>query len=399
MKWGKQYTQADLIPDFQLTNALVSAAAERQYLKFKKDNPHTSITEIPMTVFNPTIEKIKEEFGIGRNLIQSLTQKKVTFFSKKTLQSLLQTITKWHIDEFGQRDSGLTYVGKPQEKMTYDKSDPNIQNLLYYYQNALRSIYKYAELRGIELNSPTKSHIALSETIESKSELVMNEYQIKVWEDDMTKSYHIIYHLSRYLGFDPITFTSLDDSIFEPGTGDYRRHHFLALMFRKMSSHLDDIVLTSNELHIKHYETPLRKKGLDMEIYVKQIMKSLVQLIEMRDANGNYIKVKEEHMIKILYENLGEVAGEKVLKKWKAQGNFAQSLKEFNDRREDAFNGNYKKFLIDNYKNAYSAYFSEINKITYSKILATQSNLDYLNAIYGLKLILRPISKRLEDLY
>lgn len=136
-----------------------------------------------------------------------------------------------------------------------------------------------------------------------------------------------------------------------------------------------------------------------MEIYVKQIMKSLVQLIEMRDANGNYIKIKEEHMRKILYENLGEVAGEKVLEKWKEQGDFAVSLKEFNDRREDAFNGDYEQFLIDNYKNAYFAYFNKISKITYTKILTTRDNLDYLNAIYGLKLTLRPISKRLEDLY
>jgi len=323
----------------------------------------------------------------------------VVFDGKETLQSLLQTITKWHIDEFGQRDSGLAYYGRIQDKLSYDKSDPDVQSLLYYYSNALDSINKYAELRGIELNSPTKSHIALSEMISSKNELVMNEYQIKVWDDDMTKAYHIIYHLSKYLGFDPITFTPLDDNIFEPSTGDYRRHHFLALMFRKMTSHIDDVMLTSNELHIKHYETPLRNKGLDMEIYVKQVMKSLVQLIEMRDGSGNYMKIKEEHMRKVLYKNFGEVAGEKVLEKWEKQGDFMKSLGAFNDRRLKAFNGDYKQFLIDDYKNAYSAHFNRISKITYTKILTTQDNLDYLNAIYGLKLTLRPISKKLEDLY
>lgn len=166
-----------------------------------------------------------------------------------------------------------------------------------------------------------------------------------------------------------------------------------------MSSHVDDIVLTSNELHIKEYETPLKKGGLDMEIYIKQIMKCLVQLIELRDVNGNYIKIKEEHMKKVLHENLGEVTGEKVLEKWKNQDDFKKSLDLFNDRRLSAFNGDYKQFLIDDYKNAYKAYFSEIGKVTYTKILSTQSNLDFLNLIYGLKLTLRPISTRLEDLY
>jgi len=227
----------------------------------------------------------------------------------------------------------------------------------------------------------------------------MNEYQIKVWDGDMTKAYHIIYHLSKYLGFDPITFTPLDDNIFESGTGDYRRHHFLALMFRKMSSHVDDVVLTSNDLHIKHYETPLKNKGLDMEIYVKQIMKSLVQLIEMRDGNGNYMKIEEKHMRKILYENFGEVTGEKVLEKWKEQDDFTISLRRFNDRRLKTFSGNYKQFLFDKYGNAYKAYFNKISKITYTKILATQNNLDYLNAIYGLKLTLNPITRRLENFY
>ena len=285
--------------------------------------------------------------------------------------------------------------------MAYDKSDPNIQSLLYYYQNAIYSICEYAELRGITLNSPTNSHISLSETLESNKELVMNAYQVNVWDHEMTKAYHVIYHLSRYLGFDPITFTPLDDNIFKGGekAGGYKRHHFLALMFRQMSSHVDDVVLTSDDFHIKEYEPPLRREGIDMEIYIKQIMKSLVQLIEMRDASGNFLEIKEKHMRKVLYENFGEVAGEKVLKKWKAQGDFALNIKKFNNRREDAFNGNYKQFLIDNYKNAYSAYFSKVNKITYSKILATQSNLDYLNAIYGLKLTLRPISKSLESFY
>ena len=43
----------------------------------------------------------------------------------------------------------------------------------------------------------------------------MNYYQISEWVKQKTKAYHIIYHLSKYLGFDPITFTRLKDEIFE----------------------------------------------------------------------------------------------------------------------------------------------------------------------------------------
>ena len=87
-------------------------------------------------------------------------------------------------------------------------------------------------------------------------ELVMKYYDRKYWKKETTKAYHVIYHLCKYLGFDPMTFTPLDDNIFKGGekAGGWARHHFLALMFRKMSSHANDIVLTSDTLHHKEYE-------------------------------------------------------------------------------------------------------------------------------------------------
>ena len=84
----------------------------------------------------------------------------------------------------------------------------------------------------------------------------MKYYDRKYWKKETTKAYHVIYHLCKYLGFDPMTFTPLDDNIFKGGekAGGWARHHFLALMFRKMSSHANDIVLTSDTLHHKEYE-------------------------------------------------------------------------------------------------------------------------------------------------
>lgn len=226
----------------------------------------------------------------------------------------------------------------------------------------------------------------------------MNRYDIDYWGEKTTKAYHIIYHLCRYLGFDPMTFTPLNDNIFKGGekAGGYKRHHFLALMFRQMSSHVDDIVLTSDDFHISHYETFLKKNGLDAEVYVKQLMKSLVELIEMKDQNGNFMKIDESHMRKVLYKNFGKVEGEKVLKNWmNEQSDFRLSLQKFNDRRLDAFNGDYKKFLDNQYSNAYSAYFHKVTKITYTKILATQSDLDFLSVIYGIPFKLRPIQMKI----
>ena len=127
-------------------------------------------------------------------------------------------------------------------------------------------------------------------------------------------------------------------------------------MLRKLRSHLDDIVLTSDDFHISHYETFLRENGLDVEIYVKQFMKSLVELIEMKDQNGNFLVIEEKHMREVLYKNFGESAGEQVLAGWNPNDpSFTVRLNEFNNRRERAYKGEYNTYLIDKYNNAYSA--------------------------------------------
>ena len=64
-------------------------------------------------------------------------------------------------------------------------------------------------------------------------------------------------------------------------------------------------------------------------------MQSLAELINMKDQNGNCLKIKEEHMREVLYKNFGEVEGEKILEKWmngKHQLDFALSLDLFNDQ-------------------------------------------------------------------
>jgi len=79
------------------------------------------------------------------------------------------------------------------------------------------------------------------------------------------------------------------------------------------------------------------------------------------------------------------------------QSDFIDALSEFNLRRERAFNGEYEELLKDKYDTAYSVYFNEVSKITLTKILATQSNVDFLNIIYQGRYIfaLRPISRQL----
>jgi hypothetical protein len=110
------------------------------------------------------------------------------------------------------------------------------------------------------------------------------------------------------------------------------------------------------------------------------------------------VKIDESHMREVLYKNFGKVEGEKVLTKWMNgdyQINFIDSLREFNDRRLDAFNGRYQQYLSTKYNNAYSAYFQKVKKITYTKILATQSDLDFLSVIYGITFTLRPIQMKI----
>jgi len=54
-------------------------------------------------------------------------------------------------------------------------------------------------------------------------------------------------------------------------------------------------------------------------------------------------------------------------------------------------------FLIDDYKIAYSAYYNDVRRITYAKILATQSNLDFLSEIYGVPFTSRKVQINLDD--
>jgi hypothetical protein len=232
--------------------------------------------------------------------------------------------------------------------------------------------------------------------------LVMDHYDIDHWNAETTKAYHVIYSLCRYLGFDPWTFTPLSKEIFKGGekAGGYNRHHFLALMFHKMSSYIDDFVLTRDDFHLSEYEPFLDENGLDAEIYMRQLMRSLVELIEMKDQSGSFMKIDENHIREVLDRNFGDTEGEIILDRWMNgdhQTDFITALNEFNDRRESAFNGEYQKFLIDNYDTAYSVYFNKVSKITLTKILATQSSLNFLNIIYQGRytFTLKPIPRRI----
>ena len=100
-------------------------------------------------------------------------------------------------------------------------------------------------------------------------------------------------------------------------------------------------------------------------------------------------------MREVLYENFGEGEGEKVLGEWKSQKDFMDSLNRFNDRRLRTFGGDYKNFLKDDYNNAYSAYYKKAVGPTYTKILATQNNLDFLSGIYGIPFTLKPVQRRI----
>jgi len=152
---------------------------------------------------------------------------------------------------------------------------------------------------------------------------------------------------------------------------------------------VDDIILTSDTLHHSKYENFLKDEGLAAEAYVKLLMQSLAELINMKDQNGNYLKIKEDHMREVLCKNFGEIEGENILEKWTSQLDFTYSLNLFNDRRLRTFIGDYENFLIDDYNIAYSAYYNEVVGITYTKVLATQSNLDFLSEIYGRPFTLR----------
>jgi len=167
----------------------------------------------------------------------------------------------------------------------------------------------------------------------SFDKLIKNEYDEIYWYEKEVISFHIIYHLCKYLGFDPLTFTPLNDIIFFPKNEiRFFRFHFLALPYRKMSSHVRDIILTSDNL-VSLYNTTFESMGPSVaEAFFQGILDTLMDLVSLKYENRILIEINEDFIIDVLEKYFGSSIGDPLFY-WKRQENLGQSIKIFNKRK------------------------------------------------------------------
>ncbi len=368
VKWGRTYTKEDLKPHYDLVSSITTALAVRAY----KDT--STFTRETLDYSTKTIQR---EMGVHQGFFASLG--KGGFYSQKILENIFIKFAEWHRNEYGDRISGIDY----------DRKDSYERLRLSHYQEVLYKIQNYAEARSITLFDGKYSTglVTIKNHQYKISDILRKDYD-KTFIKQQYKEFHLIFQLSKYLGFDPLTFSPLEDT--DMATGRYVLHHFLAEMFRKMSSNVADIVLTSQDLHMT-YEAILRGKEEDGRIYIRAregeafirgLMKSIQDLILYKSPT-----IKTEQIKKVLINNLGTDKGMEIYYKWTGNKDFKNNLIEFNKRRIYAQKSDYNSFLKDFYEETWKnrnldayRFISKQNK--YSIFFSYKKDFDMLYRIF-----------------
>ena len=216
----------------------------------------------------------------------------------------------------------------------------------------------------------------------SFDELIKNDYDLVYWHKKEVISYHIIYHLCKYVGFDLLSFTPLDDAIFDPrNETKFFRFHFRAMPFRKMSSHVWDILLISKNFE-PTYNTVFQSTSPRVsEAFFQGISDTFVELVNLKDEKGNIVEIDNDILINILSKYFGSAVYEP-LRQWEKQGSLNNSMKTLNQWRLKLKNHGYEQFLKDCFEKAYKNYFKQIKGLKLTNALATQQDVDLLTEIY-----------------
>ena len=219
--------------------------------------------------------------------------------------------------------------------------------------------------------------------IMSFDELIKNDYDLVYWHKTEIISYHIIYHLCKYVGFDLLSFTPLDDAIFDPrNETKFFRFHFRAMPFRKMSSHVWDILLTSKSFEPVYHSVFKSTSPPVSEAFFQGISDTFVDLVNLKDENSSIVEIDYDILIDTLSKYFGSAAYEP-LRQWEKQGSsIVNSIKTLNEWRIKLKNHGYEQFLKDCFEKAYKNHFKQIKGLKLTNALATQQDVDLLNEIY-----------------
>jgi hypothetical protein len=200
----------------------------------------------------------------------------------------------------------------------------------------------------------------------------MNDYDKGKWEDERVKAYHVVYHLTKFLGFDPLFFRPLRRE--EILGGLYARNHFRDFILRKTSSKAEDVVLTKGNTHATYEQYS--------EGFIVAVMNTYVDLLKSTEDRLRITHLKsalQANIEKYLSDNGGSTPEgntvnelmREVLSFWVDNGrpptdpqrldqwlnnptinrDLQDALGVFNDRKNDYFRtGEMREFLLDKYE-------------------------------------------------
>ncbi|TFF94520.1 MAG: hypothetical protein EU543_01090 [Promethearchaeota archaeon] len=367
---GKSYTDHDLGFDTtQLVHSVIYAASLH-------DNLHRE-SQAAFYGLQGNIDKI---FGIPSKSLHVIAYEGQNADQK--LEKLYKKISEWHRKEYGDREQGIMYQDD------FDKIEK-----LFAYQEALRNIYKYAIMNGYDINSLTVKDMKLMETLQSDKELVMNSYDLKYWNDKVSKAYINVFQISKFLGIDPLTFR------LNPSGSTFHPHHFKSFPFRKMSTHSQDLIVTAQNFH-RIYDTMQKEMGWRAgEVFIDSLMKSLEELVYLKDDAGNYREIEPVDIKRVLQKHFGG-EWEYVYEGWVSEfskgvniegiGDFDKALRDINERRLKYLPGNLggldmKGFLREEYPSIYRNHFRDnLRKVgvILSDYVTTQKEIDEYNRMF-----------------
>ncbi|KKL17211.1 hypothetical protein LCGC14_2487830, partial [marine sediment metagenome] len=368
-RYGVQYTQKDLLPEYDLIEALFTFVDNYEY------SAQFTTKLVKEVKISQSFTDVQKFFGIEKMELLKYTREG-RFFTPKSIETIMAAIQQRFQEEFG-------YLYLVPEG--YDTLTEHENYIIDLYSNLLAELFSYINQRGLNLFA-------------SDSDSIRNQYDLEKWNDERVKGYDVVFHLTQFLGFDPLFFKPLDKAIFT--RGQWVRHHFRDWLLRKTSNSVSDILLTDDDKH-RIYEQY-------SEGFIVAVMNTLIEVINMKKEALTETDLKdalEKYMGKYLNDmggtteegnSVGVLVG-KVLSIWKNNGQtkFIDNLQELMDRRKEYLvTGEYSRFLEEIYdmgpesrfvKNAKDFHIllnnPEISQAI-KDLYATQQDFDYMRRIF-----------------
>ncbi|HEC37228.1 hypothetical protein LCGC14_0578610 [marine sediment metagenome] len=186
------------------------------------------------------------------------------------------------------------------------------------------------------------------------------------WFEEQTKQFHITRLLARNLGFDILTFKTLDDSIFVYGRDKYgntfARHHFRDDIDNKLSLYIEDLILTDGRVHnlYRNYD----------EADILEILEGFETMMS-QDGTGQDGKWIQDD-VKDLFKD-----SEWVYELWSENRDFGDLLNNFNERKNFYQSNGLETFIEEYYDIAHERFFNQYGEGVYSLCVRVPGLGDY----------------------